>query len=126
MPEETLQQQAKVQQQQVSEGFSVMMNNEELLTVESQKEDNKSAKEEELSLFTGKGNVQIDVHAARGLDCIDCHTQRDIMGDGNLYSKQHQAVEIRCETCHGNDSTCLLYTSPSPRDRSLSRMPSSA
>ena len=23
-------------------------------------------------------------------------------------------------------STCLLYTSPSPRDRSLSRMPSSA
>ena len=26
----------------------------------------------------------------------------------------------------GNVSTCLLYTSPSPRDRSLSRMPSSA
>ena len=25
-----------------------------------------------------------------------------------------------------NGSTCLLYTSPSPRDRSLSRMPSSA
>ena len=25
-----------------------------------------------------------------------------------------------------NDSDCLLYTSPSPRDRSLSRMPSSA
>ena len=24
------------------------------------------------------------------------------------------------------DKTCLLYTSPSPRDRSLSRMPSSA
>ena len=24
------------------------------------------------------------------------------------------------------DRTCLLYTSPSPRDRSLSRMPSSA
>ena len=24
------------------------------------------------------------------------------------------------------DATCLLYTSPSPRDRSLSRMPSSA
>ena len=26
----------------------------------------------------------------------------------------------------GTDSDCLLYTSPSPRDRSLSRMPSSA
>ena len=103
--DEILQQQAEVEQQQVSEGFSSMMNNEELLTVESQKEDNKSAEEEELSLFTGKGNVQVDVHTARGLDCIDCHTQRDIMGDGNLYSKQHQAVEIRCETCHGDDST---------------------
>tara|TARA_Y100001960_G_scaffold315760_1_gene381765 strand:- start:452 stop:1513 length:1062 start_codon:yes stop_codon:yes gene_type:complete len=29
----------------------------------------------------------------------------DIMGDGNLYSKQHQAVEIRCETCHGDKNT---------------------
>jgi len=103
--EETLQQQAEVEQQQVSEGFSSMMNNEELLIVESQKDDSKSAEEEELPLFTGKGNVQVDVHTARGLDCIDCHTQRDIMGDGNLYSKQHQAVEIRCETCHGDDST---------------------
>ena len=26
----------------------------------------------------------------------------------------------------GNDNTCLLYTSPSPRDRTRSRMPSSA
>ena len=26
----------------------------------------------------------------------------------------------------GDIKTCLLYTSPSPRDRSLSRMPSSA
>ena len=27
---------------------------------------------------------------------------------------------------HSEDNNCLLYTSPSPRDRSLSRMPSSA
>ena len=27
---------------------------------------------------------------------------------------------------YGDNNTCLLYTSPSPRDRSLSRMPSSA
>ena len=26
----------------------------------------------------------------------------------------------------GNDESCLLYTSPSPRDRTRSRMPSSA
>ena len=29
-------------------------------------------------------------------------------------------------TVEGDIYTCLLYTSPSPRDRSLSRMPSSA
>jgi len=50
----------------------------------------------------GAGQVQRDVHFDKGFDCIDCHTQFDIMGDGNLYSKQNQAVEIRCETCHGD------------------------
>ena len=64
----------------------------------------------ETSLFVGQGNVQVDVHTARGMDCIDCHTQRDIMGDGNLYSKQHQAVEIRCETCHGDDNSYPLVS----------------
>ena len=122
MSEETLQQQEEVEQQQVSEGFSAMMNNEELLTVESQKEDNKSDEEEKLSLFTGKGNVQVDVHTARGLDCIDCHTQRDIMGDGNLYSKQHQAVEIRCETCHGNDNTYPMISKVTELDDAVIRL----
>ena len=28
--------------------------------------------------------------------------------------------------CVGNEGSCLLYTSPSPRDRTRSRMPSSA
>jgi len=53
----------------------------------------------------GAGQVRWDVHFEKGLDCIDCHTQFDIMGDGNLYSKQHQAVEIRCETCHGDGNS---------------------
>jgi len=52
--------------------------------------------------FPGTGQLRRDVHFEKGFDCIDCHTQFDIMGDGNLYSKQHQAVEIRCETCHGD------------------------
>jgi hypothetical protein len=61
-------------------------------------------------LFAGRGQVKKDVHTERGMDCTDCHTQRDIMGDGNLYSKQHEAVEIRCETCHG-DSRSYPYIS---------------
>ena len=34
-----------------------------------------------------------------------------------------KATEMKCQDCGG---TCLLYTSPSPRDRQKSRMPSSA
>ena len=43
----------------------------------------------------------------------------------NFYraSPYHKAVG---EQLSLEGSTCLLYTSPSPRDRSLSRMPSSA
>ncbi len=52
--------------------------------------------------YPGAGQPVSDVHAAAGMECIDCHTQNDIMGDGNLYSRQHQAVELRCETCHGD------------------------
>ena len=73
--------------------------------------------EEKLSLFVRNGIAEGDVHTSRGMDCIDCHTQRDIMGDGNLYSKQHQAVEIRCETCHGDDITYpMLLKVTDPKD----------
>ncbi len=61
--------------------------------------DSAPAKEQK---FPGAGNPVSDAHIAAGMECIDCHTQNDIMGDGNLYSRQHQAVEIRCETCHGD------------------------
>ena len=60
--------------------------------------------------FPGSGQPRMDVHLERGMECIDCHTQSDIMGDGNIYSRQFQAVEIRCETCHG-DSTSYPRTS---------------
>jgi hypothetical protein len=66
----------------------------------------------------GFGEIRQDVHIEAGLECIDCHTQFDIMGDGNIYSKQHQAVEIRCETCHGNaDSRPLIAQVKDPLDR---------
>ena len=35
-------------------------------------------------------------------------------------------IESRCFAFHGDPILCLLYTSPSPRDLSTSRMPSSA
>ncbi len=35
------------------------------------------------------------------LDCIDCHTRTEAMGDGNLYSNKKQIQYIQCKTCHG-------------------------
>ncbi len=42
-----------------------------------------------------------DLHYKKGLYCIDCHTEADVHGDGNIYSKKEQAVEIECQDCHG-------------------------
>ena len=38
----------------------------------------------------------------------------------------HGLIDTGFQIHHANGTTCLLYTSPSPRDGLLSRMPSSA
>jgi hypothetical protein len=35
------------------------------------------------------------------LNCIDCHTSQEIMGDGHLYNNRSEAQYIQCSTCHG-------------------------
>jgi hypothetical protein len=35
------------------------------------------------------------------LDCVDCHTRQEAMGDGHIYSNQKEAEYVRCYTCHG-------------------------
>lgn len=46
-------------------------------------------------------HLTADIHYQKGMLCIDCHTEQDLHGDGNIYSKKEQAVEIECEDCHG-------------------------
>lgn len=41
-----------------------------------------------------------DVHFEKGLACIDCHTWRETMGDGQNYNHQEEQVEIACTDCH--------------------------
>ena len=42
-----------------------------------------------------------DVHARAGLTCIDCHSERDVMGDGRDEPRHASAaVEVRCQSCH--------------------------
>ena len=54
----------------------------------------------------------------------DCREDYDSLGFGCLSDVVEQSEIIRCfyDVCRD----CLLYTSPSPRDATLSRMPSSA
>ena len=42
------------------------------------------------------------------------------------FANYHEYAEAKKESEMGQFFTCLLYTSPSPRDRTRSRMPSSA
>jgi Ca2+-binding EF-hand superfamily protein len=52
-----------------------------------------------------------DAHHQRGMHCVDCHTQNDIMGDGRLVGHMEQAVEIDCRDCHGDfDTPATLKT----------------
>ena len=35
------------------------------------------------------------------LDCIDCHTRTEVMGDGDIHSSMKEIQYIQCQTCHG-------------------------
>jgi hypothetical protein len=43
------------------------------------------------------------------LDCIDCHTGLETMGDGDIYSNQHDIQYTQCLTCHGTATELPLY-----------------
>ncbi|MCP4665032.1 MAG: hypothetical protein GY849_01595, partial [Deltaproteobacteria bacterium] len=41
-----------------------------------------------------------DIHAEKGMWCIDCHRQKEIMGDGKTYAYSHAVPMITCQDCH--------------------------
>lgn len=47
-------------------------------------------------------SIAPDIHYEKGMECIDCHTSRDVMGDGYAYRNMYLQTEIRCEDCHGS------------------------
>jgi hypothetical protein len=54
------------------------------------------------------------------LDCADCHTRHEAMGDGNLYGSKADIRYIQCRTCHGTlDGLPLTRTIQSPDDLAL-------
>ena len=51
------------------------------------------------------------------LDCVDCHTRGEAMGDGDLHSSKKEVQYIQCRTCHGTlAKPPLTRTIISPND----------
>ena len=68
-------------------------------------------------------------------DCIDYALEKNIQLQQDKISLEESSVDVKTAKAAlfpslsfstGQNVTCLLYTSPSPRDGLLSRMPSSA
>ena len=53
-------------------------------------------------------------------------TELDRIKNDGLYKKERIIESDQNANISVNNKTCLLYTSPSPRDKRQSRMPSSA
>ena len=51
------------------------------------------------------------------LDCIDCHTRTEAMGDGDIHSSMKDIQYIQCKTCHGTPTQLpLTKTLTDPND----------
>ncbi len=48
-----------------------------------------------------------DIHHERGLDCIDCHTANEVMGDGKAHANKRAQLRIVCEDCHSRPGATL-------------------
>lgn len=56
------------------------------------------------------------------LDCVDCHTSQEVMGNGQVYDNRSQAQYVTCATCHGTvDEAPLSMTIASAADLALVR-----
>jgi hypothetical protein len=42
-----------------------------------------------------------DAHLAHGMQCVDCHFDADVHGNGNLNGEPRAATTIECIDCHG-------------------------
>ncbi|MBK7742256.1 MAG: hypothetical protein IPI40_00565 [Betaproteobacteria bacterium] len=48
-----------------------------------------------------------DIHHQRGLDCIDCHTANETMGDGTAHASKSAQLRVGCEDCHARPGATL-------------------
>ena len=72
-------------------------------------------------------NKEVKARAGKSV-CCGCSNMTTIKGDVISAVDLSQVIMLNTYSVNEDSglSNCLLYTSPSPRDRPLSRMPSSA
>ena len=75
-------------------------------------------------LLVAKPHVMKDPHFQKSVVYI--YEQTDKVVIGLILNKPSYMNVADIQTMRGAVNSCLLYTSPSPRDRTRSRMPSSA
>ena len=75
---------------------------------------------------TGKTVLALEIAKSLGAPLIEWHIKSTTKAQQGLY--EYDAVSRLRDSQLGDERVkdCLLYTSPSPRDRTRSRMPSSA
>ncbi len=57
-----------------------------------------------------------DIHFEKKMGCIDCHTAQETMGDGKIYGRMKDQLEIRCEDCHGGYNKGPVVAPMDPND----------
>ena len=80
--------------------------------------------EKDQSVLYGRSHEFLlpDIHREKGMHCIDCHGPDEVKADASRHPTQHDAVKIRCETCHGTNSrapTGLELRAEDPRAEEL-------
>jgi len=55
-----------------------------------------------------------DIHLEKGMQCVDCHFEQDVHGNGKLYGETRDAIEITCIDCHGSIDKYADLTTTGP------------
>jgi hypothetical protein len=55
-----------------------------------------------------------DIHAEKGMHCVDCHFEQDVHGNGKLYGEYPDAIEIGCQDCHGTVNSWATVATTGP------------
>lgn len=61
-----------------------------------------------------KSVIMKSIHVEKGMHCVDCHFAQDAHGSGYIYGEVANAIEVRCQDCHGtaNEYPTMRTTGP--------------